>query len=170
MYLVPEVMVTVDGKSIEMVSAYKYSKLFSDNEREIETISKELKESSLFQLNWKDVNRSSITVSCNNDDCSVIVVAWEHATRLGNITNILKSQGWLLKYEQQITWSLRDWVSGYTYGQSKEVLSKGIQAGHAVSFDRPENDLPLSIFVVQGWFEFNDYTIFINMYFIFCVI
>ena len=150
MYLVPEVMVTVDGKSIEMVSAYKYSKLFSDNEREIETISKELKESSLFQLNWKDVNRSSITVSCNNDDCSVIVVAWEHATRLGNITNILKSQGWLLKYEQQITWSLRDWVSGYTYGQSKEVLSKGIQAGQTLSFDRPENDLPLSIFVVQG--------------------
>ena len=159
----PEIIVTVDGKSIDMLTAFEYSKLFSDNDMAIETISKELRESNLFQFNWKDVNRSSITVSCTSKDCAVVVVAWEHATRLGNITNILKIQGWLLKQEQQIRWKMWDWLQGDIYGQSKEVLSKSIQAGQALSFDRPGNDLPLSIFVVQGWFEFINFTIFINL-------
>ena len=156
---------TVDGKSLDMLTAFEYSKLFSDNDMAIETISKELRESNLFQLNWNDVNSSSITVSCNNKDCAVIVVAWEHAARYGNITNILKSQDWILKYEQQLTWKAYNWLEGNIYGQSNEVLSKGIQAGKAVSFDRPENDLPLSIFVVHGWFEFLDRTILINIHF-----
>ena len=124
------------------------SQLFHDSDRKIDSISKGLDLQNFFQLSWEDVNNDLVSVSCNTD-CAAIVVAWEHNFRQDNLINILKDQDWLLKTEEQMSWvNNGGWSS--ENGKSKAVLSKGIVGGTILSFNRPLNDLPISVFVVQG--------------------
>ena len=108
---------------MEMSKAKIHSKLFTDNDKAIKKISKDLRELSLYQFSWNDVNRSSVSVSCDVKDCAVIVVVWEHAARQGNITTILETQGWLLQSQQKITWCEKCGWFEEKGGKSQEILS-----------------------------------------------
>ena len=123
------------------------SKLFHDSDRRIHNISKGLNLLKFFQLSWDDVDNNLVSISCHAD-CAVIVVAWEHNSRQDSILSILTDQGWLLKTEEEVSWVRNSW--SYEYGKSKAVLSKGMAGGTTISFSRPLNDLPISVFVVQG--------------------
>ena len=154
-----EANLTLNGSPAEIAIASKVesyygygpvytNKLFQDSDRKIDNISKELDELTFFQLSWEDVGNNSISVSCNMD-CVVIMVAWENADRQDNFVSILKDHDWILKSEQQVSWRMVRW--GYrVYGRSKAILSKKIKGGAILSFIRPENDLPVSVFVNQG--------------------
>ena len=123
------------------------TRLFHDSNIEIDSISKDLDQLHFFQLSWGDISNISVDVFCNID-CAAIVVAWEHNDRQDNLINILRGQDWILKPEQHISW-----VKGYysqIKGKSKAVLSKKIEGGATLSFNRPPNDLPVSVFVTQG--------------------
>ena len=49
-----------------------------------------------------------------------------------------------------MTWvDSSDWRQVY-YGESRAVLSKNVEAGTTLSFNRPANNLPITVFVVQG--------------------
>ena len=124
------------------------TKLFHDSVRRIDSISKDLDGSIFFQLSWEDVDSKSFSVSCNTG-CAAIVVVWEHNDRQDNVIKNLKGQEWILKTEQQASWK-KGYYGNYIYGNSTAVLSKKIEGGAIISFNRPANDLPLSVFVVQG--------------------
>ena len=152
---------TVNSKPIEATIAIEGSKIFHDVSITIDHISDMLylQASSLFyRLSWKDTNQTSISVSCNKD-CVVIVVLWEDETLHDSLQNDLMNQGWISKSGESMSW-----LKGYgekvprleenNYGDSKAVLSKRNQAGHTISIIRPENNLPLSIFLVEGMIHF----------------
>ena len=122
-------------------------KVFHDSERAFDSISKNLDLMNFFQLSWEDVGNNSVLISCNVD-CAAIVVAWEHSCRQDSIISLLTDQDWLLKTEQEVSWIGNDWP--IEYGKSKAILSKGIAGGTNLTFSRPSNNLPISVFVVQG--------------------
>ena len=147
---------TANGNAVKIAIASKdenwdepdwTQKVFHDSGRKFFSISKALNLMTFFQLSWEDVGNYLVSVSCNKD-CAVIVVVWEHEDRQDNIINILKDQDWLPKPDQQVTWVKWHW--GEVYGKSKAVWSKKIESGATLSFDRPANDLPISVFVVEG--------------------
>ena len=163
MHIDLEANLTVNGKPVEMEIARKEeeweaaydeltptswsSTLFHDDNRRIDIIPKDLDQSIFFQLSWENVDNTSVEVSCNKD-CAAIVVAWEHNDREDNVIDILTGQNWILRSEQQASW-----VNGYytkVKGKSNAVLSKKIDVGTTLSFNRPANDLPISVFVIQG--------------------
>ena len=126
------------------------SKLFHDSSREIDSISEDLYQKNFFRLSWKGVDNDLVSVSCNKD-CAIIVVAWEHSSRQENLIPLLEHQDWILKEEQEVVWKDYDWSwSRDVYGKSKAVLAKKIEGGATLTFNRPVNDLPVSVFVVQG--------------------
>ena len=164
MHIDLEANLTVNGKPLEMETAKKEeweeereydeliqtswpSRLFYDDDRKIDSIPKDLDQSIFFQLSWENVDNTSVEVSCNKD-CAAIVVVWEHNDREDNVIDILTGQNWILRSEQQASW-----VNGYytkVKGKSNAVLSKKIDVGTTLSFNRPANDLPISVFVIQG--------------------
>lgn len=154
-----EAALTVNGEPRKIAIAIKgenmdeptwTSKLFHDSAREINGISNDLDRSRFFQLSWEDVNDNLVSVSCNTN-CAAIVVAWEHSSRQDNIIALLKDQDWILKNEQEVSWKNWEWT--YVYGKSKAILAKKIGGGSTLSFSRPANDLPLSVFVIPGMKE-----------------
>lgn len=153
-----EAILTVNGQAMEIAIASTKedwgenwrSQIFHDDEGgRFESITEELDKSNFFQLSWNDVNDNLVSVSCNTD-CIVIVVAWEYSGRQDTIISILEEQDWILKEEQHVTWvDSSDWRQVY-YGESRAVLSKNVEAGNTLSFNRPANNLPITVFVVQG--------------------
>ena len=148
---------TVNSKPIEASFAIEGSKIFHDMSMKIDHVSDILSQKSsksFYRLSWKDTNQTSISVSCQKD-CVVIVVLWEDRTLQDILINDLKNKGWISKSEESMGW----W-KGYggnvprlekdNYGGSKAVLSKRNTAGNTISFIKPENHLPLSIFVING--------------------
>ena len=136
-----------EGDEDEFLPTSLTTELFYDSSREIDSISKDLDQLQFFQLSWGDVGNNSVEVFCNMD-CVAIVVAWEHNDRQDNLINILGDQDWISRPEQHISW-----VEGYysqIKGKSKAVFSKKIEGGTTLFFNRPANDLPVSVFVTQG--------------------
>ena len=125
--------------------------IFNDSVKRMDSIPHELEGTSFFQLSWNDVSETSISVSCNKN-CVVIIVAWENESRLDNSTRMLNDQGWVLRRKEQITW--RRGLNEFVYGKSKGIFTKRIPANSDIMFNRPENGLPISIFVVQGTIKF----------------
>ena len=72
-----------------------------------------------------------------------------------------------IQRQQKITWCEKCGGFEEKGGKSQEILSKGIQAGQTLSFDRPENDLPISILVVQGWYKLFGCIMFIKIVLLF---
>ena len=126
------------------VSAVVGSQIFLDSLIRMDSISKEIDGSTLFQLSWDDVGNSSVSISCGQD-CVVIVALWEHDNRHDDLIDLLQLDGWMLRKEQQMKWN-RDGE----YGNTRGVLSQIIQANNSISFSRPENSLPISVFVFEG--------------------
>ena len=148
---------TVNSKPIEASFAIEGSKIFHDMSMKIDHVSDILSQKSsksFYRLSWKDTNQTSISVSCNID-CVVIGVFWEDETLQDSLRNDLMSKGWISKSEESMSWSKGygeevTRLERHNYGDSKTVLSKRNLAGHTISIIRPENDLPLSIFVING--------------------
>ena len=140
--------VTVNGKHMVKTRTGIGAKLFYDNLLSIRRFAKELSGSNLFQLSWDDSSHSNVSISCVKD-CAVIVAIWENLkyediTRQSDLINILQSEGWILRSGLQIqgqnSWTTLD--NGKTIG----IMSKTLQAGHKLSFNRHENDLPISVY------------------------
>ena len=134
----------VNGRYMKMQNALIGTTVFNDDSMTISSISKELFGSYLFQLSWNDDSNSSISIFCDKD-CVVIVALWDHGNRQDNLISLLQQESWMLKKEQHIKW-----IKNGGYGVTKNVLSQSVKANNSLSFSKPENDLPLSVFVFQG--------------------
>ena len=134
----------VNGRYMKMQNALIGTTVFNDDSMTISSISKELFGSYLFQLSWNDNSNSSISILCDKD-CVVIVALWDHGNRQDNLISLLQQESWMLKKEQQIKW-----IKNGGDGVTKNVLSQIVKANNSLSFSKPENDLPLSVFVFQG--------------------
>ena len=128
--------------------AVKDTIVFHDHSMRLSGISKDLSGSSLFHLSWYDVSNTSISVSCSKN-CVLIVVVWKLQGRKNCLINQLQDEGWLLKDDQHISWELDGTME---HGETEGILSRTIPANYVFSFNKPENDLPLSIFIVKGEF------------------
>ena len=137
---------TVNGNHIAKLNAIFGSTLFHEYSWRISRISEELRGSNLYELGWDNVNKSSISVVCYKD-CAVVVALWENEHRHENLMSSLQYDGWIRKKEQNIEF-YRSAIE--EFGKTKGVFSKAIKANSTISFDKPENNLPISIFVVQG--------------------
>ena len=138
----------VNGKPASNSVAVKGIKVFHDHSLRLFSISKELSGSNLFHLSWYDDSKTSISVSCDKN-CVLIVVVWKLRSRRNGLISQLQGEGWSLKDDLQISWELD---GSKEEGETEGILSKAIQAEYVFSFSKPENDLPLSILVVQGGF------------------
>ena len=139
---------TVNGKPASKSMAVKGTRVFHDHSMRLTSISKELSGSDLFHLSWYDDSKTSISVYCEKN-CVLIVVVWKLRGRRNGLISQLQGEGWLLKDDLQISWELDGTKE---HGETKGILSKTIPANYVYSFNKPENDLPFSIFVVQGGF------------------
>ena len=79
----------------------------------------------------------------------MVAVIWKLQSRKNRRINQLQDEGWLLKDEQHISWELDGTKEP---GETEGILSKTIQAEYVFSFNKAENELPLSILVAQGGF------------------
>ena len=143
-----EVYVTVNGKAMESTIAETYEDIFSDGFPTIENMTEALVGTKLFQLSWDDDTRSSITVT-SNKNYAVLVAVWEHTDRVNGLINLLEAEGLAMKNDVEIWWNDETvrWQSKYR--KTKGILSKTLQTGDTFSFIRPENHLPISIFVIE---------------------
>ena len=138
-----------NGKYVPLSEALTGSNIFNDESKTISTLSKELAGAYLAQLNWNDVRNSSFSVSCSKA-CSVIIAIWNGKTK--NIVgedqwrNSYLADGWILKKEQELKWQAKYQKSGET----KAVISKTISANHTLLFNKVDDDLPITMFVIQG--------------------
>ena len=123
-------------------------RLFSDNAYERKNQSKLIDENIWFKLSWKDVRSSSISVT-SNEDLAVFLAIWELEERESSLINSLQDEGWFLKNELEIWWNYVDLSWKLHEGKTKAILVKLHQAGDTLSFNRPENHAPTSIFVLN---------------------
>ena len=138
-----------NGKYVPLSEALTGSNIFNDESKTISTLSKELAGAYLAQLNWNDVRNSSFSVSCSKA-CSVIIAIWNGKTK--NIggedqwRNAYLADGWILKKEQELKWQAKYQKSGET----KAVISQTILANHTLFFNKLDDSLPITVFVIQG--------------------
>ena len=138
-----------NGKYVPLSEALTGSNMFNDESKTISTLSKELAGAYLAQLNWNDVRNSSFSVSCSKA-CSVIIAIWNGKTK--NIggedqwRNAYLADGWILKKEQELKWQAKYQKSGET----KAVISQTILANHTLFFNKLDDSLPITVFVIQG--------------------
>ena len=138
-----------NGKYVSLSEALTGSNIFNDESKTISTLSKELAGAYLAQLSWNDVRNSSFSVSCSKA-CSVIIAIWNGKTK--NIggedqwRNPYLADGWILKKEQELKWQAKYQKSGET----KAVISQTISANHTLFFNKLDDGLPITVFVIQG--------------------
>ena len=120
------------------------ARAFGDNLLKIETLSKILVGSKLFQLSWNDVNNRSICIS-SDKDCAVIVAIYKQKNRRENLIDVLQLAGWKVENELEII--VRH---GRHTEQTKSILSKSLKAGKELSFKVPENHTAITIIAVEG--------------------
>ena len=143
----------IDGIFMPKTIAATDSQIFHDSERQLSRIPRVLRGSEMFQLSWNDVNNSSFSVSCV-EKCEITVALWEHDNRQDILLNSLLANGWILKKGQQVAWKIRR-TNGYNeHGITKGVFSKIIPGNQTISFAKPEYDLPVSVFKMQGMISF----------------
>lgn len=135
---------TVNGNHIAKVNAIFGSTIFQEYSWRISSISDELRGSNLYELGWDNVNNSSVSVVCY-EDCAVVVALWENENRQERLMSSLQYDGWIWKKEQKI-----EFYDRVSFGKTKGVFSKAIKANQTLSFNKPENNLPISVFVVYG--------------------
>ena len=141
-----QVSLTVNGKPADKTTANVGSRIHSDTTViTVQNISKSLVGSDLFKFSRYGLNKSSISVS-SDKDCAVIVAIWNKLERRAGLIELLRSEDWVLKNDVQVSWT----YNGRFYGKTKSVLSKKLEAGKTLSLTRPENYLPITIFVVEG--------------------
>ena len=144
-------MVTVNDVPILNAIASIGASAFRDKFLEIEIISKMLVGSKMFQLSWNDVNSRSISIS-SDKDCTVIVAIYEQKNRRESLMNVLQVAGWEVKEELEILLNYEnenDNGIGH-YHRTKKILSTPLKAGIRLYFKVPENNMALTIFVVEG--------------------
>lgn len=125
------------------------SKIFHDDSKTLSTLTKELAGAYLPQLSSNDVRNNSFSVSCSKA-CSVILATWNgEMTNIGGEDQWTKSylaDGWILKKEQRLRWE-KEYKNP---GETKSVISKTISANHTLFFNKLDDGLPITIFVIQG--------------------
>ena len=147
-----KVNLTVNGELMEVSSSLLGSRIFVDKTMKISNISKELVGSYFYHLRWEEQTNTSISVSCD-EDCAVILAIWEHEDRQDRMSRLLQSTDWISKKEQTLQWKdtvKYPWYISTTTGKAKYIFSKTIRANQFLSFNKSENDLPISVFIAKG--------------------
>ena len=143
----------VNGKAMKSTSvepeSFGIKSIFNDGSKKIHNISKPLLGSQLFKLQWKDI---SMNCSISSDKESiVVVVVWELELRTDDLIDLLQLEGWILKNGLDFWWTdYKFSMHKHKYGKAKTMLSKSLQVGQTLSFNKPENHMPISILVIEG--------------------
>ena len=139
----------LNGEYISLAGASLGSKIFDDESKTLTILPKEFAGAYFAQLSWNDARNSSFSVSCSKA-CSVIVATWNRKAKNIGGEDQWRSRyqidGWIFKKEQKLRWDGKY----FKYGESNAVISKTIPANHTLFFNKLDDDLPITMFVIQG--------------------
>ena len=148
----------VDDVSVARTDAKETAEIFDDTTDQIHKIPKRLVGSHLFQLSWKNGSKISLSFTASTDS-TILLAIWEDDSnslkRDPGLEISLMYDGWSLRneFDNELWRKSRIHFDGshfVVHGKTLSILSKKIHSGQEISFNKPKNKLPISIFVVQG--------------------